>query len=153
MIYIDVDGVIANFEKWGLEKDPDIDGKWDDRLPSILSEYYEESFITLEETSYCNTFINLYRDNKSVKFLTALPENLFDKPFKREVARLNKIKWLTDRGISEDDIIIVDEPHDKILYCKQGNVLFDDNLSTIKKWRENQGVGILIKSKYREYEE
>lgn len=148
-IYIDMDGVIADFHSWMKSYIPDIDesmwkgsgGPW-----KVMEENYKEVYLNFKPLHLLSHMDHLYNHLDDVKFLTALPHSWWDTP-KGEIAKLNKTAWLTKHinNFNENDVIFSCGANDKIKYVEPNAVLYDDREDTIEKWNAAGGIGILVK--------
>jgi hypothetical protein len=152
MIYLDVDGVIADFEMgiralgWTKSLDLQID-----RIPGELERFmaknYEQIFRTAPPTNNMKYFQRMYRVENSMgdtnmKLLTAMGSHY--KPEQIDVIKENKYWWLEQFGFQREDIIIVPQAADKLPYCQPGDVLYDDKRWTIERWNQLGGHGFLV---------
>ena len=169
MIFFDVDGCVGNFERWVLSKDRNafkIDHKHKNayRLTTVLLQNYKEAFL-VSETIPAGIALLQKHYLEDVKFLTALParqpfldfypylaesykENGKDKDIDYifHVFARNKINWCkTMLGADEDQVILVNSHKEKLNYCKQGAILYDDNPHTIAAWNALGGDGRFVK--------
>ena len=147
MIYLDVDGVIADFQAWlqalgwegGLFVEP---GK----LEKFMAKNYTQIFRTSPPTSNMQFFRAMYYKENDMKILTARGSH-----YKKEHINTvieNKHFWLNQFGFRTEDIIVVEQSKDKLPYCQPGDVLYDDKRWTIKKWNELGGIGFLVYSEH-----
>ena len=161
MIYLDVDGVIADFavgvRALGWNKGFDLQAE---RAPGELERFmahnYEQIFRTAPPTNNMRFFQQMYEDVNSnapseyycgrrtqgMMILTAMGSH-----YKKEhidVVKENKYWWLGQFGFEREDIIIVPQAADKLPYCKPGDVLYDDKRWTIERWNKLGGHGFLV---------
>ena len=152
MIYLDVDGVIADFavgvRALGWDKGFDLQA---DRAPGELERFmahnYEQIFRTAPPTNNMRFFQRMYQvqnscGDKNMMILTAMGSH-----YKKEhidVVKENKYWWLGQFGFEREDIIIVPQAADKLQYCKPGDVLYDDKRWTIERWNKLGGHGFLV---------
>ena len=145
MIYIDVDGVVADFENSVYDLDDSFtidDWKNEEKLYSLMKTNYKSIYRYSKKTRYFDYFMNMYKDNPGSKFLTAA--GTFWSPEELATVVENKYRWLYDHGVSSDDVIIVGDSREKISYCKPGDILYDDKTSTIEKWNQAGGMGFQV---------
>lgn len=156
MFYVDVDGVLANLDKWLLWIEPNLENNWDN-VYEVMAKNYEDCYKVSEYIHSPKTeelFDNLrLRDDYFV--LTCIPKHKIEKYVQNNnpdyvytVLRYNRYKWLMDFGVSSKKIIITDDPSEKILYCQKGDYLYDDRVKTIQEWNLKGGNGILVDDKF-----
>jgi hypothetical protein len=153
MIYLDVDGVIADFEigiralGWT--------GSLVDREPGSLERFmahnYEYIFRTAPPTNNMRFFQRMYKVENSLgdnnmKILTAMGSHYKEEHI--ETVKENKLWWLDQFGFDREDVIIVPRAEDKLPYCQPGDVLYDDKRWTIEQWNKLGGHGFLVYCKY-----
>lgn len=149
MIYLDLDGVLADFNGYIETISP---GSLDSREKTreVILENYKECFRksrVLEENVRKLKPI-LDGEYGDFKILTALPGKSFE--MSDEVIKTlkeNKLYWLKKYlDIDEDKVIITRGIKGKFEHLKEGDFLFDDNYDTIKKCLKLGIYGIYIKS-------
>ena len=143
MIYLDVDGVIADFYV-GLQALGWEGALFGDRgkLEKFLASNYEQVFRTSPPTKNMKFFRDMYSKNKDMKILTARGRHYAKEHISTVVD--NKHFWLNQFGFKSKDIIIVEQAKDKLPYCQPGDVLYDDKRWTIQIWNELGGMGFLV---------
>lgn len=151
MIYVDMDGVIADFEGWIKTFIPDItEEDWKNtRKPwVVLEENYMTAYRDLQPLDLISHFNNLYNNVENVVFLTALPSGWYETE-KWEIGCHNKRAWLADHidNFRFNDVIFTKTAREKIDYVKPRHVLYDDREDTLKHWRDNGGIGIHVKGR------
>jgi len=145
-IYIDMDGVVADFNGFiGNVLGRSV--RWTDRsitpeewevVASIDNVYYQLPLLKDATTlvGYCSQFKDEYR----VEFLTALPS----KKLMPEVSD-DKRKWV-DKYFPGYKVNFGPYSTDKWKWCKPGDILIDDRSSNIIDWHEKgNGIGIYYK--------
>lgn len=140
MIYIDLDGVLANWEKWMSE----IDENWDcsrEYANKIIEERYKDCF---KDSEVISENLKLIPEDGDFRILTARP--YIPELNRSKHCRLlkNKIEFCKKLGIPPHKVITVNAPSEKLVYCEEGDILYDDNPNTIKEWNKLGGIGILI---------
>jgi len=147
VIYLDVDGVIADFyvglQALGWEGELFVEpGK----LEKFMAKNYTQIFRTSPPTSNMQFFRAMYYKENDMKILTARGSH-----YKKEHINTvieNKHFWLNQFGFRTEDIIVVEQSKDKLPYCQPGDVLYDAKRWTIKKWNELGGIGFLVYSEH-----
>ncbi len=146
MYYVDVDGVVADFEGWisNFGSFSEDDWRYGTKPWKILEENIGVAYLCLEPTNLLPMFENLYNTHPT-KFLTALPKTWFGTEL-WEQGKKNKIDWLKQniKNFQKEDCIITPGPFAKLEYCKPGDFLFDDRYDTIEKWNNAGGIGIRV---------
>lgn len=144
MIYIDVDGVIADFRGWVNLMKPGFDA-WDDddAVHEVMIDNINSVYLGAARLPAFKYFKDIYDWQEDVTFLTAVGSFWPNKELKEQAIN-NKLAWLKSVGIEPADVIIVDKAKEKIKYCNPGDVLYDDRPSTIKAWSEAGGIGFIV---------
>lgn len=140
-IYLDMDGVIADFNKKYKEMFnvlPKV-AERDKKFESLFNEFIaKEGFSTLELMPDAINLMNYLRN-------TGIPiEILSSTSSERRDAQIRpqKLKWLKDHQI-EFPVILVQGAHLKQKYATPDSLLIDDTSKNIDEWRRAGGVGIL----------
>lgn len=144
-IFLDVDGVVADFDKMaesvlgyqlgrGLRYPPK---DW-----TKIVEANDRFYRSLELCEGAIEFVEEIKElsikhNLDFKFLTAIPKDN-DVPW----AVHDKFCWL-DRYFPGIPMWIGPYSDDKIKHCNQGDILIDDRVKTIEDWNIMGGIGIL----------
>jgi len=152
MIYIDVDGVLADFIT-GV-RDLGFTGNLINRvpgeLPRFMSKNYEQIFRNAPPTRYVHFFKHMFAQSSQgqpyCRILTAIGSCY--KPEHIDTVKENKYYWLEQHGFDRDRVDIVAEAEDKIAYCRPGDVLYDDKESTIQAWNKAGGFGFLVDNRF-----
>ena len=154
MIYIDLDGVLADLNKWILSIDKN--AITDTKAFNLLAlNHYERLFMESEPIE--ENFKLIPKDDE-YRILTALPhpQNFFkyglqEGLFLLEIAgryatlHTNKITWCVNHGIPASNVIIVPIRRLKQNYCRNNtDILYDDSTKTIKERIEKGGDGRLV---------
>lgn len=135
MIYCDLDGVLADFNKAFQS----LTGK----LPHEVER--KELWTTINATPLYWYQLDKMPDadvllsflNKSpYQILTGLPASGYDK------AEVEKRAWVKDK-INENLQVICCLSKDKPIYCQKGDILIDDFPPNIRAWQKAGGIGIL----------
>lgn len=142
MIYIDLDGVLADFNS----KVREITGKYPSELTTkelwkqlqLVDNFYYSLDIIEGSKEFLDYILNY--SNINVEILTALPS-----PSKKLITSSNdKIMWVYDKI---DPFIItncVSNWRMKTYFCRNNDdILIDDQEKNIVQWQEAGGIGIL----------
>lgn len=141
MIYVDMDGVIANFTKRYMEKfgvHPDIPRKNKDFGPNFVKVINDGDFGTLEPMPDMHVllgFLNSLSIPKEILSSTARPEN-------HGMIAPQKQMWLNKHNIAYPANFVPGKQH-KAKYATPNSVLIDDTPSVIDAWNQAGGIGIL----------
>ena len=151
-IYLDLDGVLADFDKFVLthlgrtfdhKSGPQDKEMWD-YLKSVPNFYLQ-----LEPTPYAQDLVELsYQNSADVQVLTAIPRRA-----SIPSAEQDKIDWVKKVFHSMNlKVNIGPYSADKWKHAKPGDILIDDRIDNIQDWvTKGQGVGIL--HKYGDYQD
>lgn len=142
-LYLDMDGVVADFNEYV---------KRVHNLPVTRDSYDDESWAKivsnqrvykdLKRTVYADELVRECRhfcklNDYKLFFLTAIPKRN-DVPLAYYDKSLWALKYFTD-------IPVLFGPHskDKKNFCKKNDILIDDRPSNIKDWKNTGGIAIL----------
>lgn len=138
-VFCDVDGVLADFDKFVLKYTPKFTNNWQD-LPIHTFAMLDEMPEAAQLVAYLN---KNYKDN--VYILTAIP-----KPSRGEISKVakhDKIVWLlTHFNIPKENIFVVFR-EEKAYFAKNdpNHILIDDTPNNIRMWKDAGGTGILFR--------
>lgn len=136
-IYVDMDGVIADFDGYLYEhtgKPYREDSETWDFIKTVDNFYYK-----LSPTSYCLELWDAVNYiTKNVEILTAIPRTTVI-----ESAKQDKIDWV--RKYLGPDIKVNFGPYsrDKKNWARENDILIDDRPSNIDEWNAAKGIGCL----------
>jgi len=140
-IYLDLDGVIANFNKKYKEMfgiPPSVAEK-DKKFEPYFNEFIaKQAFANLDLMPDAINLMNYLRK-------TGIPIEILSSTAseKRDAdIRPQKMKWLKDHGI-EFPVILVPGARLKQQYAEPDALLIDDTSKNIDQWRREGGIGIL----------
>ena len=147
-VYVDMDGVIADFDL-GFEKLTGFttNSVSDEQLWKLISDNGKFKFFSDLPWTSGGKELWLYVSQNfiKVKILTALGRSdVID----GGLASKGKRMWLHKNipELKDSDIIMVANKHKKRHYSKPGDIIIDDRESTISEWNKKGGIGILYKS-------
>lgn len=151
MVYVDLDGVLANFQAWANQN---LDPNADDPYMDLFLRQYDQCFKELEVIERGRI---LLRSIKDPAILTAMPnvgdflEYALGEGFtsteamrRYQVMMANKLTWVASH-LGEIPVIIVPSRTIKAQFAR-GNVLVDDFEPNIEDWEKAGGVGVLFKA-------
>ena len=148
IVYVDMDGVLADFEEGFRKISGGISCKSlsDTELWSIIDTHGKSKFFSeLEWMPGGKELWSFVTQNfLQVKILSALGKS--DKVDKQ--TSTGKIQWLRSHipSLQPDDIILVDNKHRKRHYSKPVDIMIDDTEVVISEWIKKGGIGILHKT-------
>lgn len=141
-IYLDLDGVMANFDK----RIQELSGKSADELEDIhpkelwkIVKQDDGFFENLEMMPDAKLLWDTVK-NYDVEILTGLP---LPPLFKR--SDKEKRNWVKKHLIPNPPVITT-YSREKLKYSKPGHLLIDDRVKNIKEWESKGGHGILVKN-------
>ncbi len=135
MIYLDMDGVIADFDGYFehlfgvLPRQIPATERW--KKVNSTPNYWAD----LPKIPEADTLIN-YLNKYGFTILTGVPVSGCEK------AKNEKRIWLKNRYGIETDVICCFS-RDKAKYCRLGDILIDDWSPNIERWIKAGGIGIL----------
>lgn len=139
-IYVDMDGVLCDFEKryndrYGNIADHDRKQKFRSNFDDFIRTKQFETLDMMPDAVqlifFLKTLVNI---PKAILSSTAYEET-FDEISKQ------KIKWLDDHLIEWEPNFVPGKRH-KYKYATQDSVIIDDTLSVIEDWRKAGGIAI-----------
>lgn len=144
-IYLDMDGVVADFRAYATGKigsSPAVGDLYPDADWQRLRDN-PHLFLQLPLMSRANDLVNIarnYRDQLGweLQFLTAIPHNN-DLPW----AFHDKAAWAR---LHFTDIAVHFGPYstDKHLHCSKGDILVDDRLANCREWESAGGIAFRV---------
>ena len=146
-VYVDMDGVLADFEG-GFYKltGMSIENFSDPEMWSRIDAHGKAKFFA--ELEWMNGGKELWQfitnNFLKVKILSALGKS--DKIDKQTTQ--GKLTWIRHNipTLQLDDIILVENKHQKKKYASPNNILIDDTSIVIEEWTKRGGIGILYKN-------
>ena len=143
-IYVDMDGVIADFYKRYHEMfrvSPD-DARYKAQFSGNFPRFIEtEQFATLDlmpDARELINFLDTLEIPKEILSSTARPEN-------DDAIRPQKCRWLATHNISYRANFVPGKQH-KYKYATPNSIIIDDTRSVIEDWAKAGGIGILHKN-------
>lgn len=140
-IYLDLDGVIADFDKRFTE------------LAGMGPREYEDSFgrekfwdfIDIKhKIKFFSKMDWMPEGKKLYNFIKQFDHKLLSAPSKNDASKVGKRIWAKEN--TPETQLILSPAHNKKNYADKSNILIDDRESNIQQWREAGGIGILFKS-------
>ena len=140
-IYVDLDGVLADFRKRYIElfgTDP-LDSHKHKKMRDNWEKFVEDGeFANLDLMPDCKPGLEFLKKLKDIEvFILSSTAN--EEQFK--TISKDKREWLEKMGIDFPAIFVPGKKHKKE-YAEKNALLIDDTHSTIEKWNEEGGVGI-----------
>ena len=139
-IYVDMDGVLCNFEKRYKERYGEISET--DRRSVFRSNFADfiatNQFATLEPMPDFWT-LKQYLDGLDIP-KQILSSTAYEETF--ETISKQKREWLHDCGIMWPDPIFVPGKRHKYKFAQPDTVIIDDTYSVIEDWRNHNGIAI-----------
>jgi 5'(3')-deoxyribonucleotidase len=149
-IYIDMDGVVADWESLAKEvlgtQPRDINGRWPDyewqKVKAIEHFYYKLN--TMPRADELMALARRFRDELGWRLymLTALPHD-----DSHPEAAADKYEWMYERW-PDVPVRLGPYSHDKWRHASPGDILVDDRPSNIQEWQEAGGVAVHVTSDY-----
>lgn len=139
-IYLDMDGVIANFEKrykelYGIEPQQAEKKK---QFGELFGNFIKtQQFATLEMLPQAEQLISFL---ESVDIPTKILSSTA-RPDSHDEISQQKLLWLKTHGIKFDPIFVPGKSL-KYKYANQESLIIDDTISVIDDWRRNGGHAI-----------
>jgi len=145
MLYCDLDGVLADFDKRCME----VFGQY----PNSLNERYMWATITKHHPHFYAD-LDWMPDGKELWNVVKeyVPTILTGTPRSVKAARNDKLKWCAIE-LGEDVPVIAGPTRDKPLYASPGAILIDDRVRTKAGWENAGGIFILHTSAKQSIEE
>lgn len=139
-IYVDMDGVIADFYKRYKEMfniDPD-DARYKAQFNGNFPHFIEtEQFATLDlmpDARELLDFLDVLVINKEILSSTARPEN-------QAAISMQKARWLATHNIIYKTNFVPGKQH-KYKFATPNSIIIDDTRSVIEDWTKAGGIGI-----------
>lgn len=141
-IYLDMDGVVADFNRFASDflgrqigwNEQDLTQEEWNKLDSIGNLYFKLPLI--QESTKLVAMAKSFSTRFNVEFLTAIPRQK-----SMPSAESDKKQWL-DIYYPGMKMNIGPYSRDKQNWCKPGDILIDDKWSNIEQWFNKGGIGI-----------
>jgi 5'(3')-deoxyribonucleotidase len=144
-IYIDMDGVVADFDTKAIEitkgkyKSEDFSNSQFWKTVYAYNSDVGPFFESVPKMKDADELVNYITKNfKNVKFLTATGTTPKDAPEQKR-------NWINKYFPGIDVITVVNSSH-KAIYANPRSILIDDREKAIDPWRKAGGIGILFKN-------
>jgi 5'(3')-deoxyribonucleotidase len=145
-IYVDMDGVLANFEKKWVELhgfDPEMTHKHKKERKEQFKQFVKNhEFAVLEPMPDMETLVNYLNDK-----LGNIPKEILSSTAHEDtyepISQQKKV-WLRKYKIDWKDNYVPGKKH-KYKFAEPGYVLIDDDKQNIEDWNKAGGIGILHK--------
>ena len=149
MVYVDLDGVLANFQAWA---DNRLYRTADDPYMELFLRQYDQCFKQLDVIERGRSLLTSLKDPV---ILTAMPnmddfiEYALGEGFtsveamrRYQIMMANKLTWVASH-LGELPVIIVPSRKVKAQFAR-GNILIDDYEPNIRDWEAAGGTGVLF---------
>lgn len=142
IVYLDMDGVLADFDKFVLENlGRTFDHNESEHKTNMWASLskIDRFYYNLELTPYAKDLLSFVREHAdNVEILTAIPRR-----GSIPTADFDKIDWARDKLCSNLKVNLGPYSKDKWKHAKPGDILIDDRLSNINDWNRHGGIGLL----------
>ena len=166
MIYIDLDGVLADLEAYIIEK-----------TPKAAEEEFEFFKFAFEDPKFFldspvleigfELLKKIQEEGDEYRILSSLPcinkfysyakqHDISPSKVQKVYARFadNKIEFCKKLNIPASNVILVNSTSEKIRYCQDpDDIIYDDRQTIVKEWTKKGGIGMLVpyNSRRKEY--
>lgn len=143
-IYFDMDGVLVDFKQGADELAKELNCKIkSDEFWNAVKYSNEKFYANLKPINDILNLVHiLHKQNYDLNVISKVPYSC------KTEAMMGKTIWLHKwcKGIFKN-VIFVPTENSKALYCKDKDILIDDNKNNIEEWNNNDGIGILYNKK------
>lgn len=147
MIYIDLDGVLADLDKYVLNEIPEFTRE------GFLKLCYDKSHEMFLESPVAEYAKEFFKEFSHFRILTALPEldeylkynqhaDVLERYFQ---LKHNKIMFCKEKlNINPENVIIVNTRKEKSYYADESSILFDDYIKNVNDFTNAGGTGVQV---------
>lgn len=136
-LYLDMDGVLADFNKEYTKFDPNKEDRKKFRSAVLEHQIFEKLDFMPDAQELLNHVSRLH--GVTVEILTSMGTH---EPFQAEAAKMQKLKWLNAKNIPYR-ANFVHNKQEKAKYANPRSILIDDSVGCITPFIEAGGHGIL----------
>jgi hypothetical protein len=136
-LYLDMDGVLCNFDKAYRAFDPEKSDRKKFREAVLTYKIFEDLEFMSDAQELLNHVSKL--NNITVQILTSM--GTFD-DVQGNAAKMQKMKWLNDKNIPYKPNFVRSK-EEKAKYATPSSILIDDSIGCIKPFNVAGGTGIL----------
>jgi hypothetical protein len=140
-IYLDIDGVIADFDKRFTELAGMGPREYED---SFGSEKFWDFIDIKHKIKFFSKMDWMPEGKKLYNFIKQFDHKLLSAPSKNDASKVGKRIWAKEN--TPETQLILSPAYNKKNYADKSNILIDDRESNIQQWKDAGGIGILFKS-------
>ena len=137
MLYLDMDGVLADFHKEYVKYDPDKSDRKKFRSAVIDHQIFTKLDFMPDTQELLNHVCKL--NGVTIEILTSMGTH---DPFQAQAAKQQKLQWLAAKNIPYK-ANFVHNKKEKAMYAGSTSILIDDSVGCISPYVEAGGHGIL----------
>lgn len=141
MIFVDLDGVLADFDAHYLQlfgTQPPEQDNGDESLKWANIKHKGDFFLHMPLTSFGRRLWGMV-SKLDAHILTAVPKSV-------TIGAAHKMLWCKRElvGAKPHQVILCPNRSHKLLYCTAGDILIEDRLDTLDMWRGLGGIGVHV---------
>jgi hypothetical protein len=140
-IYLDIDGVIADFDKRFTELAGMGPREYED---SFGSEKFWDFIDIKHKIKFFSKMDWMPEGKKLYNFIKQFDHKLLSAPSKNDASKVGKRIWAKEN--TPETQLILSPAYNKKNYADKSNILIDDREKNIQQWKDAGGIGILFKS-------